>query len=109
MGAETAFPVAPNMPAFLLCSHRTLRGFDLAFPDPPSEHPNRQPQNTVFPLSGFTNPSAFAWKNAEFHMPLDFSEELTYSEIIKYFILSKLFVFSCSIVPEIATISFPKS
>lgn len=47
-GAQTASPIALEKPAFLLHSHRTHGGLDLAFPELSSQCPSRQPQNTGF-------------------------------------------------------------
>lgn len=69
-GVQTAFPLTSNKPAFLLHSHGTHGGLDLAFPEPPSQRPSRPLQNIVFLCSGFTNPrhlfSYFARKRQNF-------------------------------------------
>lgn len=98
-GVQTAFPLTSNKPAFLLHSHRTHGGLDLAFPEPSSQRPSRPLQNIVFLCSGFTNPrhlfSYFARKRQDFMCPsffiFFFFEELTTSEKMKYFILSNFF------------------
>lgn len=98
-GVQAAFTITSNKPAFLLHSHRTHGGLDLAFPEPSRQCPSRQTQNIVFLCSGFTNPrhpsSNFARKRQNFMCPwfgfFFFFDELTTSEKMKYFILSNFF------------------
>lgn len=92
-GAQTAFLITSEKPAFLLHSHRTHGGLDLAFPELSSQCPSRHPQNIVLL---FWLHKSQASLQAEFYAPLGFSEKLTTSEKMKYFILlNHFFLFCC--------------